>query len=215
MSAAGAPGATRAPAAARARHASRAAVAPLGVIAVCAVLPFVHYCEKTVSPAAYAAESLLQALWVAPRFLAAAGLAALTAVALGRGRAPARASALAALALLAACVASVGVEWWMIAARRIHSWGFVLWLAAASAGAPLLILDGLRGAGWPRWGRLLGAYGLLASPLCLVLVSLGPRGVRLGGYLYLAAVPALFALTLWALWPGAAGADPPGGDPAA
>lgn len=191
----------------RSRATAAAATTPLAILAITFFLPFVRSCNATLSPLQHItqdSEHWWTALWIAPPFAAAALLAAVTAVALLRRRAPGRASWVIGLAGIATAAVGAACYATMILhdARDQPGHAF-LWLAlpvgALAAGAAPLFFARRR-APWTRWMHLVASFTALASPHCMWVVghlfdAHPTESIGSGGWLYLSSIVALAGIS--------------------
>jgi hypothetical protein len=169
-------------------------------MALAFVLPAVESCRDEVDSALDASlrESSMAA-WVAPPYLAALVLAAVTLIALSRKRSPTKAWAWLSAALIATGIATSLTVPWRIAIEASEARADVVLPVLAMVGAATicvrLVVSALRKGGWSRWYGLLAAHAVLAAPLAVFLGTLAMGDeLRVGAYVYVGALSALVAL---------------------
>lgn len=175
-------------------------VPPLWLIGVCLFLPTVRSCNHLESPAQLVrGEPLFMSALLAP-FLVAELLAVLVIVSLARGHVG-RWIGRATWALVVAAAASpVAMAVCDLSTRHLREQAWALVPLGALAAAAVRSWRARSRTSFARQAELIGAFALvnlpLATLLARILVSDGPRGVGVGGWLYLAASAALLAVHL-------------------
>lgn len=187
------------------RRASRRALLPLLVMASVFVLPTYRACsdEPLQSPAQFAADDALTALWVAPSFLVAGFLAFLTFRALRRKEVDLTTRRLGLVSIAGVALTSLGGL--VLTTELLNSpWPIALVAVALAAGA--LLLRRARGRpGFQVWERLLAAFSLVAATSGPALVLSGAllfderNHVGPGAWLFVGAAAALLFVTLGAV----------------
>jgi hypothetical protein len=179
---------------------SKASLFPLTVLAAVFFIPSYSYCgHAPKSPLGYASEGWLSVAWIVPVFACAAALALLTLRVLARGE-PDRASRRLALGSVALFVVAQVIIGAGITLDSSREWNLLVFPAIAMFGAAALIRSARGKRPWQIWERVLAAFALMVpttGPAFYLGGSLlleRGAGLAIGGYLFDAAVLALWAI---------------------
>jgi len=165
----------------------------LTLIAVSSVLPAYRTCDESVyrSPLEYMGDAW-SAAWIAPVFIGAAAIAALSVRALIRKEVDLQTRRLS-LAVIGLLLGSTLVTGLMVAFQD-NDWPMAGGAVVAAPLAALMIRRARGLSSWKIWDQLLFAFAIAAAgagPTVFLACSFGSSDVGWGAYVYLGAIAAL------------------------